>query len=645
MNQKLSRRDFIKQSSVVAATAAAVGRANAQQVEQPNILWLSCEDTGRHLGCYGDPHAITPNLDALAARGIRYDNAFTTAGVCAPNRSSIITGMHASTLGTHNMRSGGEGVDRSIKPNIPSDVKCFSEYMRYAGYYCTNNSKTDYNFPVPSSAWNESSKNAHWKNRDNSDQPFFAVFNYTQTHEGSTRGVGNSFDDAMSRLRPEHRQDPATIEPPTYHPDTPAVRQNWASYYQLITVMDYWVADRLRELEDAGLAEDTIVVFWADHGQGMPRCKRWLYDSGTHVPLIVHVPEKWRARAGVGGGIVENRLVSSVDFAPSMLTLAGVSVPEHMQGQSFLGASQPPERDYVYAARDRMDERYDTIRMVRDKRYKYIRNYAPHKPYDQYMNTAEKSPIKAEMKRLAAEDNLPESAQWITKQTKPAEELYDLETDPHEVHNIAGDSEHENTLLRLRRAHEDWRVASGDLGLIPESELDVLGQMNTSRGEIVHGLSRGAPAFMRQLRDTADRANAPVAADQEYFVKAQASVQASIRYWAVLGLAALDTPESQAPLREAMDDTAAVVRIAAASAVLRKTGGNENALRILRTELQSPHEWIRLQAATALDEAGESARPALHELQAALSDRENKYVVRIANHAVNELLGTENAVR
>jgi uncharacterized sulfatase len=639
MSDQLTRRDFIKQSSVVAATAAAATQSGAVPNKAPNILWLSCEDTGRQLGCYGDRHAITPTLDALAARGIRYENAFTTAGVCAPNRSSIITGMYASSLGTHNMRSGGEGVDRSIKPDIPSNVKCFSEYLRYAGYYCTNNSKTDYNFPVPASAWNESSKTAHWKNRDSSDQPFFAVFNYTQTHEGSTRGVGNSFDDAMTRLRPEHRQDPSTITPPPYHPDTSAVRKNWASYYQLITVMDYWVADRLRELEDAGLAEDTIVVFWADHGQGMPRCKRWLYDSGTHVPLIVHVPEKWRARAGVGGGIVDDRLVSSVDFAPTMLKLAGLNVPDYMQGQPFLSG---PERDYVYAARDRMDERYDTIRMVRDKRYKYIRNYAPHKPYDQYMNTAEKSPIKVEMKRLAAENNLPKSAQWISKQTKPVEELYDLETDPHEVQNLADEPAHENTLLRLGRAHEQWRIDTGDLGLIPESELDVLGRAYKSRGQIVEGLASDAPLFMRQLRDTADRANAPVAADQAYFEKAFTSVHASIRYWAVMGFAGL---KLYPQVREAMGDSAAVVRVAAAGLLIQLTNDHEDALQVLRAELQNPHEWTRLQAATALDEAGESARPALHELQAALSDRENKYVVRITNHAVNELLGINNQVR
>ncbi len=641
---KLTRGEFLGVLGAV-GVSATVGRADAQQVDRPNILWLSCEDTGCHLGCYGDPHAITPTLDAMAARGIRYENAFTTAPVCAPNRSSIIAGVYSTSLGTHHMRSGGEGVDRSIKPELPSDVRCFSEYMRYAGYYCTNNSKTDYNFPVPGTAWNESSNTAHWRNRADADQPFFAVVNYSGSHEGATRGVGERYENAIAKLRPEHRQDPESITPPPYHPNTPAVRKNWAGYYELITVMDYWVADHLRELEDAGLADDTIVVFWADHGQGMPRCKRWLYDSGTHVPLIVYVPEKWRATAGVGGGIVDDRLVSSLDFAPSMLALAGLPVPDHMQGQPFLGANRPPEREYVYAARDRMDERYDTVRMVRDKRYKYIRNYNPDKPYVQYMNTAEKSPINAEMKRLAAANQLPESCTWLTQSTKPAEELYDLEADPHEIHNIANDAAHENTLLRLRRAHERWREETGDLGLIPEPELDALGRLYRSRGEIARGLEDDAPSFMRRLRDLADRANAPTLADLEFFTHALEDVHPSIRYWAVIGLAALDTSESRQEVGDRLQDTAAVVRVAAAAAILRRNGPSDAALNILRNELQSPHEWIRLHAAIALDEAGENARPALHELQASLQDRENKYVVRVANHAVNELLGTNNEVR
>ncbi len=643
-DMKLTRSEFLGVLGV-AGLGAVAHRAEAQQADRPNILWLSIEDTGRHLGCYGDPHAITPTLDALAGRGIRYENAFTTAPVCAPNRSCIITGMYASTLGTQHMRSGGEGVDRSIKPELPSDVKCFSEYLRYAGYYCTNNSKTDYNFPVPATAWNESSRNAHWRNRADSDQPFFAVFNYTGSHEGATRGVGKNYEEAIAHLRPEHLQDPATITPPPYHPDTPAVRRNWAGYYELITVMDYWVADRLRELEEAGLAEDTIVVFWADHGQGMPRCKRWLYDSGTRIPLIVYVPEKWRTRAGVGGGMVDDRLVSSVDFAPSMLNLAGLRVPEHMQGQAFIGANRPPEREYLHAARDRMDERYDTIRMVRDKRYQYIRNYAPQKPYDQFMNTAEKSPIKAEMKRLAKLDALPEPAAWILKPTKPIEELYDVENDPHEIHDLAGDPAHEDALLRLRRAHEQWRKESGDLGLIPESELDALGRIYPSRAEIIDGLAVDAPSFMRELFHIADRANAPGSNDVEYFVHALEDEHATIRYWAVIGLVMLDTAETRASLEKALNDKAAVVRVAAAAGLLRSSGQHDDSLRVLRAELQSPHEWTRLQAAIALDEAGGAAHPALHELQAALDDRENKYVVRVANHAVNEMLGTNNEVR
>jgi arylsulfatase A-like enzyme len=634
----LTRKQFLSVLGAAGLTAAA-RRANAQHGDRPNILWLSCEDTGRQLGCYGDPHAITPNLDALAARGIRYDNFFTTAPVCAPNRSCIITGVYATTLGTHHMRSGGEGVDRSIQPGLPHNIKCFSEYLRYAGYYCTNNAKEDYNFSTPDSAWNESSGGAHWRNRGEANQPFFAVFNYTGSHEGATRGVGNRYEQAIAKLRPEHRQDPATITPPPYHPDTPAVRENWAGYYELVTVMDYWVADRLQELEDAGLAEDTIVFFWSDHGQGMPRCKRWPYDSGTHVPLIVYVPEKWRDRAGLGGGMVEDRIVSSVDLAPTVLSLAGEHVPEHMQGLPFLGVNRSRERYYAYSARDRMDERYDTIRTVRDKRYRYIRNYMPHKPYDQYMNTAEKSPIKQAMHKQ------PDTGRWWQLDRKPVEELYDLETDPHEMNNLAGDSGHQDALFRLRRAHEEWREESGDLGLIPEPELNALGATYKTRANIVDGLATDAPSFMRELRGAADFANGAQAADEPALLKARDSIHPSVRYWAVVGLAQLDSATAAEAVRGSMGDASSVVRVTAAGAVLRKEAGHGAALETLRTELQRPHEWVRLHAAIELDEAGEAARPALHELQAALEDRENKYVVRIANHALNELLGTDNDVR
>ncbi len=274
-----TRRQFLKTvaGSTATATLSSWKILPAREKSRPNILWISTEDIGPHLGCYGDPHAVTPTLDGLAAKGVLYKNAFTTAGVCAPNRSSIITGVYPTTLGTHPMRTGGSGVERSIPAKLPKNVRFFTEYIREAGYYCTNNSKTDYQVKTPKDAWDESSNTAHWKNRPHEDTPFFAVFNYKGTHEGSVRSDPERFSRLTRRLTPEQRQDADQLTTlPPFHPDTPIVRRQWQKYYELLTGLDYWVQDLLNEVEQAGLADNTIVVFWSDHGTGMTRCKRWL---------------------------------------------------------------------------------------------------------------------------------------------------------------------------------------------------------------------------------------------------------------------------------------------------------------------------------------------------------------------------------
>ena len=348
----------------------ASGPADAAD-SRPNILWISCEDISPNLGCYGDPDAITPTLDALAEKGVRFSRAFTIAGVCAPNRSGTITGVFPCSIGSHNMRSSAQ---------LPPHVKCFPEYLRRAGYFCTNNSKTDYNFPVPKQAWDECSRKAHWKHRPKG-KPFFAVFNITTTHESQIRTPQAVFDKRTQALSPEQRQDRAKVHIPPYYPDTPVVRNDWARYLELITAMDYEVAGRLKELTEAGLEDDTIVFFWSDHGAGLPRAKRWIYDSGTIVPVIVRIPKRYRVGDQGKPGTVDGQLVSFVDLAPTVLNLAGVEIPPHMQGRPFLGRDLPPEREYVYSIRDRMDERYDMIRSVRGKQFRYIRNYRPWKTY------------------------------------------------------------------------------------------------------------------------------------------------------------------------------------------------------------------------------------------------------------------------
>jgi uncharacterized sulfatase len=314
-----------------------------------------------------------------------------------------------------------------------------------------------------------------------------------------------------------------------------------------------------------------------------------------------------------------------------------------MQGRAFLGSDTGPERQYVYAARDRMDERYDIIRMVRDKRYRYIRNYEPFKPYDQFMNSAEKSVVKKELHRVAEEGALPPGADWVIQETKPVEELYDTGADPFEIHNLAGDPAHADALARLRKAHETWMRESRDLGLLPEPELNALGKKYGTRAEIWDGMTRDAPGFWGALHSTAVRAGRPGEDDRAALLRARKFAHGAIRYWAVTGLGLLKGAGEE--LASSLEDSSPTVRVAAALALFRAGEGSDDVLAALRRELQSEQEWVRLQAAIALDEIGEAARPVVPELKEALNDTHNKYVVRVANRAVNQLLGTDNRVR
>ena len=446
---------------------------------RPNILWITAEDISPDLGCYGDTQARTPNLDQFASEGTLFTNAFSVSGVCAPSRSALITGMYPTSIGTHHMRS-------NVVP--PSYVKCFTEYLRAAGYYCTNSSaelgrfkqpsgqaKTDYQFDSPLTAWDENSPNASWRGRAK-NQPFFSVINFEMTHESRIRVSHEVFTRLTGNLTLEDRHDPARVQLPPYYPDDPIVRRDWANYYDLITAMDYEVGELLAKLEEDGLAKNTIVFFFGDHGRGLPRAKRWIYDSGIRVPLMVRWPEKVKA------GAVRNDLVSFVDFSPTVLSLAEIKIPTHIQGQAFLGDQSFPPRNYIYAARDRMDETYDIIRAVRDKKYKYIRNFEPGKPYAQFIRYAEKMPTMQVMRLYnKCEKSLgsgcvnmgalkgPEKLFFLP--VKPTEELYDTTVDPHEVNNLANSSNHQGVMKEMRTALKNWMKHTEDLGLIPEDKL------------------------------------------------------------------------------------------------------------------------------------------------------------------------------
>lgn len=431
---------------------------------QPNILWLVAEDLSpRHLGVYGGTGGSTSNLDSLAADGIFFTYAYSTAGVCAPSRAALITGAYQTSIGGHHMRTLGMSKNaldayspghQSYSAIIPENMKTYPELLRMAGYYTSNNSKEDYQFKGPVTMWDESNNKAHWRNRKDLKQPFFSIFNFTISHESQV----------WARADEPLLVDPADVYIPPYYPDDSISRAVMARFITNAMRMDMQVGEIITQLKEDGLYENTIIFFYADHGDGMPYAKRELYDRGLKVPLIVKAPflEK--------GGTAEE-LVSFVDFGPTVLSLAGVQIPENMQGQAFLGSQKGPDRKYIYAARDRMDSEYDRVRAVSDGRYKYIRNYMPEKPNYQNIQFRLSNPLMIHLLELNKENKLDANqARWFA-QTKSFEEFYDTSVDPFEFNNLVANPEYTEKLAELRAAHLKWIEDFGDLGAMNEQEM------------------------------------------------------------------------------------------------------------------------------------------------------------------------------
>ena len=440
-----------------------------------NILWISTHDINPHLGCYagvwpGAEYAHTPNLDRLAAEGVRFDQAFAADAVCAPSRSAIMTGCFPTAIGTMHMRT---------KAVPPPEVRLLPEYFREAGYWCTNNFFTDFQVPTPGTAFDECGPTAHWRNRPDPGMPFFAAFHGMATHESRIYLDDEAFAAATSRVRPEERHDPDAAPLPPYYPDTPAFRTAWARYNDLITEMDHWVGDILAELEEDGLADSTLVVFWSDHGVGLPRAKRFAYEAGLREPLLV----RWPGVLEPGG--VREDLAPLMDLAPTMLAAAGLDVPGHMHGRPLFGsdgAPTGPPREFVVGSRDRMDSAEDTTRTIRDARFRYIRHVHPDRPLMQHLEYADRFPTWKDLRRLASEEaeqrgrgELPDRLTPLQRRFvapgKPAEELYDILADPHETVDLAGDPAFAEDLARLRDILDEWEDEYPDFGLLPEAEL------------------------------------------------------------------------------------------------------------------------------------------------------------------------------
>ena len=582
MKHSGTRREFLKFAGLSGGAFALSGCAGGNLLEssrakRPNILWISCEDISGHLGCYGEEFAITPNIDKFAKDGVRYTRAFTVHGVCAPSRSGIITGMYPSSLGSCHMR---------YNALRPESTKCFPEYLRRRGYYCTNNIKTDYNFKPGKQAWDQCNGRAHWKNRPEG-KPFFAVFNFEGTHESQLWNSADFDNTHPKRLKESEWQKPENMKIPPIYPDTPAVRRDLARLFERITELDYFVKDRLDEVKKAGLYDDTIVFVWSDHGNGLPRAKRWLYDSGTLVPLIIRVPEKFRVNGQGQAGSVEGRLVNFIDLGPTVLNLAGVGVPKHMQGQAFLGPKLPGKRKYIFGARDRIDEIYDMVRSVRDERYRYIRNFNPFGPYFPYLYYAEKCNTMKEMRRLWAAGKLNDvQAQWMVER-RPSEELYDLENDPWEVNNLAGDAKYTGIKKQLEKALNNWMIETRDTGLLPESLMKRLAKEHGSEHAILH--REGGERRARKLLKIATIASEPKHSDRRAIYKALESNDAAQRYWAVIATGQLKQSDDIARLKTALNDEEGSVRVAAARS-LYWSGHKETGLESLERELKKFNE-------------------------------------------------------
>lgn len=431
---------------------------------RPNIVWIVCEDMSPHLGSYGEKVAKTPFLDQLAKESVRYTQAYSTAGVCAPSRSALITGNYQTSIGGHNMRTLGFSASATndyppgLKPYsamIPADVKCFPEYLRMAGYYCTNNAKQDYQFEAPVTAWDESSKKGHWRNRTDKNQPFFSVFNIETTHESQV----------WVRAKEPLLVDPKSVEVPPYYPDDSLSRHVIARFLSNVMVMDKQVGEIIQQLKDDGLYDNTILFFYSDHGDGLPFVKRELYQRGLKVPLLIKAPF-------LPKGTTDDQLVSFVDFGPSILSIAGVPIPNSMQGQAFLGSQKAKDkRKYIYAARDRMDSEYDRVRAVSDGRFKYLRNYMPEKSYYQDIKYRLQNPLMPHLLALKKDGKLNEKQLYWFRSNKVEEELFDTQQDPYEYVNLAANPAYAKKLVELRKKHQEWTKQYGDLGAINEVEL------------------------------------------------------------------------------------------------------------------------------------------------------------------------------
>ncbi|MBX2874232.1 MAG: sulfatase-like hydrolase/transferase, partial [Saprospiraceae bacterium] len=528
--------------------------SESSDLPPPNIIWLVAEDISPALGCYGDPLAITPNIDEIARKGVLYERAYATAPICAPARSCLITGLYATSMGTQHLRS-----------EIPfsAQLQTLPEHLAEAGYFTSNRNKTDYNFD-PAGRWEHwSGSLAPWRHRS-SDQPFFSFINVGPSHEGSVNNE-KRYQEIAATLSDEQLTDPNQLTVPPYYPDTEETRTVWAHYYDVLRALDDNVGQVMDSLAADGLLENTVIFFFGDHGFGMPRYKRWLYQTGLRVPLLIQVPEAYQDFQLGQAGSQTDQLVSFVDFAPSVLSLAGLSPPREMEGQAFLGTEIGPARRFVFGARDRADDMYEMSRAVIGERYIYIRHYMPHLPPIQsgFIYGDQKPAFRAlRNAKVAGLNNAEQDKLWVAK---PMEELYHLKTDPDELNNIAKHEDIQEIKAELRAELHAWMRSTKDLGLLPEAEYMIRSQANSP-----YDYARSSIYPVEELLSAAELVG------EQNQIAIQTALQdedSGVRYWGVMALrnSASISPEEVALLESLLTDDSPSVQIMAAETLCMQT--------------------------------------------------------------------------
>jgi arylsulfatase A-like enzyme len=540
--------------------------------EKPNILWITSEDNASHwIGCYGNRQSQTPRIDALAKEGFLFEHAFSNAPVCAVARATILMGAYSPTMGTQHMRSR-HAIPKTYRPNV--------EYLRAAGYFCTNNDKTDYNFKGnDNSYWDESSRKAHYKNRPEG-APFYAVFNITTSHESSL------FDDKPAepkRLKPEE------IDLPPYLPDLPEIRKDMARYHDRITDMDTQVGQVLDDLEKAGLADNTIVIYCSDHGGILPRGKRYLENTGVKVPFIVRVPEKFQNLSPFkpGGRVAEP--ISFVDISATLLSLAGIEKPAQMQGRPFLGTKRvepaADEMEFLYA--DRFDELYGLRRGLTDGKWKYIRNFNPDFPTAPYSFYQFGQPGWVAFEKAWQDGKLTGIHKALWEAPGTSEQLYDLSADPWETNNLAADPAHAEKLAALREKLKATMKEVKDTGLVPEPLFSKLGKPTIAAYVGSEEFDIGKTTDLAFTATEMDAENLPS------LKEAITSTKPTERYWGIVGLRLLGekaTSEADS-LLPLLKDQHAGIRTAAAQALYsmgKKDIAAESLIADVTSEMDSP---------------------------------------------------------